>query len=807
MPGAGALRTIAILLLLVLCAPTLAMAQQAAAPGASTSAGTATSPPSQASDGLKPLPETLRSDIRSLRDTLNDETSRKAFVSRLNALLEAGSPKPGEPVRDDWLAGATAALGAFSGAVLALAAEVEDLPDHVGEVFSSLSDPFVLQRIAWAVGTVAAVLVAALIAEWIVKGLLARPRQAVEARVGSNLVMRLLLLCVRTVLDTLPIVAFATAAFGVLALVDLNFLVRLAVVTVVNANVLARAIVALGRAVLTPKVPSLRLVPLDNESAAYGFLWLRRFTHTSIYGYFLLRTAWILGLSSSAYGVLSDLLGLIVAGMAVVFILQIRAGVARRLRALSAPNGSFVRLRNQLADFWHLLAIAYVAAAYVVWVMDLPGGFTFLARSTILSVVAITVARLILFALLRLFKVVFRLGPDLKEKYPLLEERANRYLPVLRHVIQGVITAITVLVLLKIWGARPFEWFTSANGQLLLGRAISISIVVFVALAAWEIGAAFADRVGAKNPSSTRLKTLLPFLLNGWRIVLLTIGGLIVLSELGVNIAPLLAGAGVLGLAIGFGAQTLVKDVITGIFILMEDTLSVGDVVEIGSHSGLVEKITIRTLHMRDFDGNVHSLPFGEVQTIKNMSKQFAYAVVDVTVSYRENIDEALDVMAQVAKEMSESGPLAETIIAPFEVVGVEGLQDSAVWLRGRFKTRPLGQWNVKREFYRRIKAAFDAKGIEIPFPHQTIYFGQDKKGSAPPLRVLQEEAEKRAPAPQARAGAAARPGARRKPSADEDQLPLTTPGPIIEEHPGARERTDDDSENLMPTVETVEEK
>ncbi len=121
----------------------------------------------------------------------------------------------------------------------------------------------------------------------------------------------------------------------------------------------------------------------------------------------------------------------------------------------------------------------------------------------------------------------------------------------------------------------------------------------------------------------------------------MTLGGLILLSELGVNIAPLLAGAGVLGLAIGFGAQTLVKDVITGIFILMEDTISVGDVVEVGAHAGLVEKISIRTVHMRDFDGNVHSIPFGEVQTIKNMSKDFAYAVVDVRIAYRENIDDA----------------------------------------------------------------------------------------------------------------------------------------------------------------------
>ncbi|MEP9350051.1 mechanosensitive ion channel domain-containing protein [Xanthobacter sp. KR7-225] len=749
----------------------------AAAPGASDSAAPATT-----------LPETLRADIRDLVATLKDDAARAAFVARLSALVAADRAAPEAPVRDDWLAGATSALGAFSGSVLGLAADVEKVPGQLGRLFSSLSDPFVIERIAWAVGVVAAVLVAALLAEWAVKGLLAGARRAVEARGGGSFASRLLLLCVRTVLDTLPIVAFAAAAFGVLAVVDLNFLVRLAVVTVVNANVLARAIIAAGRAVLAPDAARLRLLPLDDESAAYGFLWVRRFTHAAIYGYFLLRTAWILGLSFAAYSLLGDLLALIVAGMAVVFILQIRASVARRLRALAAPSDGVARLRNQVADFWHLLAIAYVTAAYVVWVTDFEGGFAFLARATLLSVLALAAARLILFALHRVFGTVFRLAPEIKQKYPLLELRANRYLPALRQAGNAVVAAFTIIALLEIWGAQPFAWFASTGGQALLSRGISILIVLVAAFATWELGAAFAERMSARNPASTRLKTLVPFMMNGLRVIIITIAGLIVLSEFGVNIAPLLAGAGVLGLAIGFGAQTLVKDVITGIFILMEDTLSVGDVVEVGAHAGLVEKITIRTVHLRDFDGNVHSLPFGEVQTIKNMSKHFAYAVVDVSVAYRENVDEALAVMAEVARDMAENGPLADTIIGPFEVVGVEGLKESSVWLRGRFKTRPLGQWNVKREFYRRIKAAFDAQGIQMPYPHQTVYFGEDKKGAAPPLRIVRGEvaqAPARARARKAEAAAAA-----------------ATPGPLIEEHPGARERAEDESEQLLPAVE-----
>lgn len=757
---------------------------------------TAPAAPAGAGTGTPATAEAGHRDLRVLLETLSDDVARARFLAQLRALVESG---PGaaapdaadEPAaaRDDWLSGATQSLGAISGSVLALVGEIEQLPAHAEYLLSGLSDPLVLERVGWAVTMVIAVLAAALLAEYIAKRLLARLRRAVEGRPARAIAMRALLLAVRTAIDVVPIVAFAAAAFGVLALVELNFIVRLAVVTVINANVLARLILVAARAVLTPDAPHMRLFPLDHESAAYGYLWVRRFTYTIVYGHFLLRAAWVLGLALPTYRFFGNALGLFVAAMCVVFVLQIRGGVAQRLRRLGAREGRMARLRDAVADFWHILVIAYVIAAFLVWTLDVDGGFAFLARATLLSLLAIGLAALVIALMLRAFEKVFRLNGEMKARYPLLEARANRYLPALRSAMQGLVVLLTTLVLLEIWGARPFERLASEGGQAAVSRLISIGVVVLVGLVAWEISTAFAERLRAGNPTSTRLKTLLPFLQNAFRVVLLTIGGLILLSEIGINIAPLLAGAGVLGLAIGFGAQTLVKDVITGVFILMEDTISVGDVVEVGAHAGLVEKITIRTVHMRDFDGNVHSIPFGEVQTVKNMSKDFAYAVVDVRIAYRESIDEALALMAEVAADMAAKGPLAETIVEPFEVVGVEALDPSHIQLRGRFKTRPLGQWNVRREFYRRIKAAFEVRGIEMPYPHQTVYLGSDKKGMAPPLRVVNQRAEELSAPPRVRRSEAARAAAR-------------TPGPMIEEHPGARERSEDDEEAMLPVIE-----
>jgi moderate conductance mechanosensitive channel len=225
---------------------------------------------------------------------------------------------------------------------------------------------------------------------------------------------------------------------------------------------------------------------------------------------------------------------------------------------------------------------------------------------------------------------------------------------------------------------------------------------------------------------SARARTLLPLLRTAVLIVLVTIVALIVLSELGLNIAPLLAGAGVVGLAIGFGSQALVKDVITGLFILLEDTLAVGEVVDVGkSHIGLVEAISIRTIKLRDMSGTVHTVPFSEVSTVRNMTRDYSYFVADVGVVYREDPDRVVAVLREVAEDLVKDPAWAPFIVEPLEVVGVDRFTDSAVVIRVRLKTLPVKQWPVGREFNRRMKKAFDRHGIEMPAANQTHYLAE----------------------------------------------------------------------------------
>lgn len=714
---------------------------QATPPGSASETAQSSSTAGTVAPGQAPvLTDTQRGEIRNLLNTLHDETSRAAFLRNLETLISVGEVAPVHK-ESDWLEEATTALGHFSGLIISLVSEIRNLPEQTWLLLTSLADPMLLENVSWTVLMLGTVICAALLAEWVVLWLLSRPRRAVEGHQGSHLVARILAMVLRTLLDVAPIVAFYVVAFGVLAAIQLPFVVRLAAVTIIHANVLDRIIIAAGRTLLSPTAPRLRLLPMANESATYCFLWVRRFTHTVIYGYFLLRAAWMLGLSTPAHAILIDLLAFIICGMMIIFVLQVQRPVARRLRSIGELSGRVNKLRNRIAEFWHLFAIVYIIAVYVVWMLKVDGGILFIVRATVLSLITVLVARLLVFGLHRIFSSIFRLNDEVRTQFPQLEVRANRYLPVLRQGVNALVAVVTALVVMEIWGIGPFEWMATPEGQGMLGHVLAIAIMVLGSFILWEAGEAFATNLCERHQDSTRMMTLLPFFQNGFRIILITLSSLIILSEMGVDIAPLLAGAGVLGLAVGFGAQTMVKDVITGVFILMEDTLAVGDMVELGEHMGFVEKISVRTVHLRDIDGNVHSLPFGEVQTIKNMSKQFAYAVTDVAISMRENADNAMAVMEETAREMAADPAFSASITAPYEMFGVDGIRDSAVWLRGRFKTVPLTQWMIRREFTRRIKIAFETHGIQLAFPHQTIFFGVDKQGFAEPLHVVQERA------------------------------------------------------------------
>jgi moderate conductance mechanosensitive channel len=240
---------------------------------------------------------------------------------------------------------------------------------------------------------------------------------------------------------------------------------------------------------------------------------------------------------------------------------------------------------------------------------------------------------------------------------------------------------------------------------------------------------------------SRRIETLATVFRYVAVVVIALIAGSLVLDELGISVAPLLATAGVAGVAIGFGAQSLIKDYFNGFFLLLEDQVRQGDVVEVSGKGGFVEEVTLRYVRLRDFEGHVHYVPNGEIKIVTNRTREFATAVMEVGIAYREDVDEALAVMREVGQAMRADPAWAARIVADTEIIGLDRMDSSSVALRCRLRVVPaIEQWNVRREYLKRLKKAFDERDIEIPFPHLTLYPGQRKDGAAPPLHLLAQK-------------------------------------------------------------------
>ncbi len=282
---------------------------------------------------------------------------------------------------------------------------------------------------------------------------------------------------------------------------------------------------------------------------------------------------------------------------------------------------------------------------------------------------------------------------------------------------------------------QTFLWITTSGIQIMV---IFFTLFILLHFLKRGIGKLRAVIQGSlPTPAQQkRAETLTSVIRDVVRILILGMGGLMILSEIGIDMKPLLAAAGVGGLAIGFGAQNLVKDVITGFFILLENQIRVGDVVEIAGVGGKVEEVRLRTILMRDLEGNMHIVPNGTVDKVKNLTYHFSYALFEFGVAYRENVDEVMNVIADVGNDLNADPEFGRDILEPLEMLGVDQFGDSAVVIKCRIKTVPIMQWRIKREMNRRIKKSFDAKGIEIPFPHQTIYWGEPKEGTPPPLFI-----------------------------------------------------------------------
>jgi small conductance mechanosensitive channel len=278
-------------------------------------------------------------------------------------------------------------------------------------------------------------------------------------------------------------------------------------------------------------------------------------------------------------------------------------------------------------------------------------------------------------------------------------------------------------------------WTLTTGVKIVLIVIVTLVIIKVVKVALKRLSPVFLKHEKDEE-AEKRAKTLTSVIQNFFIVLVLVVAAITIIGQLGIEIAPLLATAGIAGVAIGFAGQSLIKDFINGFFLLLWDQIRVGDYIKIADKQGLVEMINLKMTIIRDFNGNVHYIPNGIIDVVTNMTKDYSRYLFEIGVAYREDVDEVIDVIKEVDIDLRKDPDFMQDILEPIEIMGLDKFADSALIIKARTKTKPIKQWRVAREFNRRLKKRFDEQGIEIPFPHRTLYIGQDKEGKAAPLRI-----------------------------------------------------------------------
>ncbi|MFQ5896307.1 MAG: mechanosensitive ion channel family protein, partial [Nitrospinota bacterium] len=665
-------------------------------------------------------------------------------------------PPPGVRVRGEGsLALAyTRFLKATERAVRDVVAELRKLPGVLRREFSSLRDPrrrgALLEGLLRLGAAAALALAFFFLVRWGVgrwRSRLARVEApGPAARLGRALVGR--------IFGVLPAAALFVAGSLAVGLLGLGLLPAGLLMTALWAYLLYRVLLALAGAALSPEDAAGRLLPLGDASAAYLAVWARRFAGFGVWGYYLVEALDLVSLPSPLLEPLRALYRAGLLALVLVLIFQQREPVRARLALPVSPRAGRIRQSlvvgwNLAAARWHLLAVPYLGALFVVWAMEVPGGVRFLLAATAWTALIVALALAAVRATDALIGRLFRVSDRLRERFPGLEVRANRYFSVIYWVACWAIYAMAAVFVLQAWSVDALDLLLSDVGLSLVGRGFALALIVGLAAAAFEASRQAVDyfltgrrdREGRPVGPSRKERTLIPLVATAVRWVVVGVAAIMVLEQLGVRTTPILAGVGILGLAVGFGAQSLVKDIITGMFIVLEDSISVGDVVVLKGTGGLVEGVNLRTVRLRDLAGNVHVIPNSSIDMVTNMTKEYSRYVLDIGVAYREDVDEVTEVIREVGASLQADPTYGPDMLAPIEILGLDKFADSAVIIKARLTTKPIKQWGTMREFNRRLKKAFDARGIEIPFPHQTLYWGEPKEGMAPPLVVMQANA------------------------------------------------------------------
>ncbi|WP_237071327.1 mechanosensitive ion channel family protein [Mycetohabitans sp. B2] len=533
---------------------------------------------------------------------------------------------------------------------------------------------------------------------------------------------------VHLLLGAVPLTAFALCASMLLSVLDdSNTQAASAVGVVVDAYVIGRAVLLACAFFFAPNAPHLRLLPLQDRWASFAQGWMTRIVVVAGASGALAGAAGRLGMTQEAQLALVKLVALAVHIMAAIAILQCRVPVARAIRGYFTKRPALAYLGHWLADIWAGSTVFVILALWLVWALDVRHGYEMVLHLGGLSLAVLLAARVVAIVVFGALGRVFGQGVD-DSISSVGRRRAYRYYPLLRKVLSVVIGVATLLVLLSIWGLHVGTFLVhNPIGNRLGSALVTIAIAALVAVLVWEIANVGAERrlerwtAAGDVIRAARLRTLLPMLRTTLFIATLMIVGLTALSQIGVNTGPLLAGASIFGVALGFGSQKLVQDFITGIFLLMENAMQVGDWVTVAGVSGSVEYLSIRTVRLRGGDGSLYTVPFSSVTTVNNTNRGIGNAAVKVVIAAGADVQYAIQTLVDIGAELRSDDKFKDGILSDFSFWGVDQIDGASITLVGQIACRDTRRWPVQREFNRRVLERFTERGIELANPQRNF--------------------------------------------------------------------------------------
>ncbi|TGN98513.1 mechanosensitive ion channel domain-containing protein [Burkholderia sp. USMB20] len=547
-----------------------------------------------------------------------------------------------------------------------------------------------------------------------------------HARRHTTLLRRMPRALVSLALRVIPLLVFVGIASLTMSVLDgAGTPTQTALESLIDIYVICRLVTIVSRLFFQPDARQLRLLHISDAWAAFAQRSIARIVMVVGASTAAVEIAASFGLSDAGHVALLKAVALVGHLMISALILRCRQPVAARIRAAGEDRPAFAMVGNALADAWAPVSVFVVMALWFVWALDVHNGYRVLIALGGRSIAVMIGMRIVSIVVFGALARVFQRRDDDRT---LVHLHAYRYYPLVRQVVSAAIAVVTVVLLLQTWGVPIFHAFaTGTIGHRLASALITIAIAAVVALIVWEAANIAIERRlqqwtrEGNLVRAARLRTLLPMLRSLLFIMIALVVVLTGLSEIGVNIGPLLAGASIFGVALGFGSQKLVQDFITGIFLLMENAMQVGDWVTLAGVSGTVEYLSIRTVRLRAGDGSLYTVPFSSVTTVNNTNRGLGNAAVKVSIAYGQDIDRAIATLKEIGAALRDDPDYKDGILSDFSYWGIDQVDGAAIALAGQIQCKDSARWGVQREFNRRIAVLFRERGIRIANPQRSL--------------------------------------------------------------------------------------